>query len=154
MSRPTDHVNLDLWQLHEDIAFGRAGGKMIWQPRILAWFTDRRFENRPLPPPYTGMSDVDVYRSLGCSNRLYDDYNPCFKWVDPQGVTRKDVEIDADHICKVIETPRGTLTEIVRKTPNSWVPHRRKVVDQHARRHARVHVAARQRGVAMGSGAI
>jgi hypothetical protein len=120
MSRPTDHASLDLWQLHEDVAFGRAGGKMIWQPRILAWFTDRRFEGRPLPAPYAGMSEVDVYRSLGCSNRLYDDYNPCFKWIDPKGVARKDVEIDTDHICKVIETPKGTLTEIVRKTPNSW----------------------------------
>ena len=34
-------------QLHLDVAFGRAGGRIIWQPRILAWLTDKAFEGRP-----------------------------------------------------------------------------------------------------------
>ncbi len=69
MSRPTDHCSLDLWNFNLDVAFSRAGGMVIWQPRILAWFTDRSFTHTPLPAPYTGLSEPEVYRSLGCSNR-------------------------------------------------------------------------------------
>lgn len=119
MSRSSDHAALDLWQLHLDVAFGRARDMVIWQPRILAWFTDRNFFGQPLPAPYTGMSEAEVYRSLGCSNRIYE-YNACLRMVDGRGVTRRDEPIDETHTCRVIETPVGTLTEIVRKSPNSW----------------------------------
>ena len=118
MSRPTDHCNLDLWNFNLDVAFGRVGGMVIWQPRILAWFTDRSFTHTPLPAPYTGLSEPEVYRSLGCSNRLYF-YNDCFREIDPPGVRRHD-ERSGDLITHVVETPRGTLTERVRITPNSW----------------------------------
>ena len=53
--RPTDHRNLDLPQFNLDVAFGRAGGRILWQPRILAWFTDKRFSGEPLPERYRGM---------------------------------------------------------------------------------------------------
>ncbi len=119
MTRPTDHSEIDLWQLQLDVAFGRAQGRMIWQPRILAWFTDKRFFGQPLPAPYTTMSEPEVYRSLGCSNRIYE-YNDCFKWVDPPGVRRWDEQIDDTHLLHVIDTPRGRLTELVRRSPNSW----------------------------------
>ena len=118
MNRPTDHRNLDLWNLNLDVAYGRAGGRVIWQPRILAWFTDRYFTHTPLPAPYDGVSEPEIYRSLGCSNRLYF-FNDCFRWVDPPGVTRRDEE-HGDQITHVVDTPRGTLTERVRVTPNSW----------------------------------
>ncbi len=119
MSRPTDHRNLDLCDLNLDVAFGRAGGKVIWQPRILAWFTDRYFTKTPLPPRYEGRSEPDIYRDLGCSNRLYF-FNDSFQNVDPPGVVRRDVQPDDTHITRVIETPAGTVTEEVRVTPNSW----------------------------------
>ncbi len=119
MSRPTDHRNLDLWNLNLDVCYGRANGKVIWQPRILAWFTDRYFSNTPLPDRYNGMTEPEIYRDLGCSNRLYF-YNDCFRAVDPPSVKRMDVPSGTDHITHVIETPKGTLTEEVRVTPNSW----------------------------------
>lgn len=119
MNRATDHHNLDLWDFNLDVCYGRANGKIIWQPRILAWFTDRYFGNIPLPGRYNCMTEPEIYRDLGCSNRLYF-YNDCFRPIDPPEVVRKDVEIDSDHITHVIETPKGNLTEIVRITPNSW----------------------------------
>jgi Uroporphyrinogen decarboxylase (URO-D) len=119
MTRPSDHGALDLWQFHLDAVFGRAQGRVIWQPRILAWFTDKRFFGQPLPAPYTAMSEPEVYRSLGCSNRIYE-YNTCFKWVDPADVRRWDEQVDEAHILHVIDTPHGRLTELVRKSPNSW----------------------------------
>lgn len=118
MSRPTDHRNLDLWDLHLDVCFGRAGGKVIWQPRILAWFTDRYFTRTPLPARYQGMTEPEIYRDLGCSNRLYF-YNDAFRAIDPPGVTRRD-EQRGDLITHIIETPKGVLTEQEEITPNSW----------------------------------
>jgi hypothetical protein len=118
MSRPTDHRNLDLWDLHLDVCYGRAGGKIIWQPRILAWFTDRYFTHTPLPPRYQGMSEPDIYRDLGCSNRLYF-YNDAYRAIDPPGVTRRD-EQRGDLITHIIETPKGVVTEQEEITPNSW----------------------------------
>jgi len=52
VNKPTDHRNLDLCKLNLDVAYGRSGGKIIWQPRILAWFTDRSFFHVPLPQRY------------------------------------------------------------------------------------------------------
>ncbi len=119
MNRTTDHCNLDLWTLHEDVCYGRSDGMIIWQPRILAWFTDRYFTHTPLPGKYAGMSEPAIYRDLGCSNRLYF-YNDAYRPVDPRGVRRYDVRTDATHLTHVIDTPKGTLTELVRITPNSW----------------------------------
>jgi len=119
MNRPTDHRNLDLWNLNLDVCYGRANGMVIWQPRILAWFTDRYFTKTPLPGKYAAMSEPEIYRDLGCSNRLYF-FNDSFVNVDPPGVSRKDIRVDDEHITHVIDTPKGTLTEEVRITPNSW----------------------------------
>lgn len=118
MSRPTDHRNLDLWDLHLDVCYGRSGGRIIWQPRILAWFTDRYFTHTPLPARYQGMSEPEIYRDLGCSNRLYF-YNDAYRAIDPPGVTRRD-EQRGDLITHIIETPKGIVTEQEEITPNSW----------------------------------
>lgn len=118
MNRPTDHRNLDLWDLHHDVCYGRSNGMIIWQPRILAWFTDRYFFGTPLPARYQNKTEPEIYRDLGCSNRLYF-YNDCYRQVDTPGVVHKDIQT-GDLITHVIETPKGTLTEHVRVTPNSW----------------------------------
>ena len=119
MNRITDHRNIDLWDLNHDVCYGRANGRVIWQPRILAWFTDRYFSNTPLPGHFNGMTEPEIYRDLGCSNRLYF-YNDCFRSVDLPGIKRYDVTHGDDQIVHVIETPVGILTEEVRITPNSW----------------------------------
>ena len=73
--------------LHEDVVFGRSGGRIIWQPRILCWYTDKQFAGEPLPAPYTGLPMPEIYRRLGCSDRLYNWYNPCFRpGLDPGGL--------------------------------------------------------------------
>lgn len=119
MNRITDHRNLDLWDLNLDVCYAKSAGKIIWQPRILAWFTDRYFGNISLPGHYNGLTEPEIYRDLACSNRLYF-YNDCFRQVDYPAVIRKDVPTDASHVTHVIETPQGVLTEEVRITPNSW----------------------------------
>ena len=116
---PTDHRHQDLWQLNLDVAFGRAGGRVIWQPRILAWFTDRNFRGEALPGKFKGLSEPEVYRELGCSNRVYD-YNACFIKVDPPGVLRQQVQLDATRTRHLVTTPVGTLTTVLQQPSTSW----------------------------------
>lgn len=57
-------------KLHEDVCFGKAGGKVIWQPRIQCWIDDKIFADGKLPGKYEGMTKPEIYRDLGCSARL------------------------------------------------------------------------------------
>ena len=53
--------------LNRAIIRGQSGGKVLWQPRIICWYDDRKFRNELLPAPYTGMSIRELYEALGCS---------------------------------------------------------------------------------------
>ena len=35
--------------LNRAIIRGEAGRKVLWQPRIICWYDDRKFNNTPLP---------------------------------------------------------------------------------------------------------
>ena len=118
MARPTDHAKLDLSQLNLDVAFGRSGGKIIWQPRIIAWYWDRQFRQEPLPAPYTGMSLSQLYRALGCSNRVYD-FNACFVSHEDERVRQSSRDINATDYEVIVETPVGKQRAVNRRSPNS-----------------------------------
>lgn len=117
-SRPTDHASIDLTRLHLDVIRGRAGSKVIWQPRILAWLTDKQFAGEPLPAPYTGMDSVQLYRALGVSNRIYE-FNACFRCAEDPAVRWTHKDLDASTYEVLIETPVGSQRGIYRKSPNS-----------------------------------
>ncbi|WP_428938998.1 uroporphyrinogen decarboxylase family protein [Fontivita pretiosa] len=114
IGRPTDHRNLDLTQLHLDVCFGRAGGKIIWQPRILSWYDDKLELGQPLPPPYTGMTRPQLYRALGCSHRIYE-FNACIvPHEDPRvRVTRQQLNETDFQI--LYETPVGSQLAVYRR---------------------------------------
>ncbi len=116
--RPTDHAHLDLTQLNLGVAFGRAGGKVIWQPRILAWVTDRQFRGEPLPGPYAGMTAPQLYRALGCSNRIYD-FNACFTSTEDERVRMTRRELSATDYEVVISTPVGQQRAVYRRSQDS-----------------------------------
>lgn len=105
-------------KLHEDICFKRAGGKVIWQPRIDCWIDDRRFQHGDLPGRYKGMKKVDIYKDLGCSARIYE-YNCCFYPIYDDTIHTSHWE-EGDRIFDTIETPVGTVTHINERTPSSW----------------------------------
>jgi hypothetical protein len=115
MMRPTA---LDFTQLHLDVAFGRAGGRIIWQPRILAWMADKHLAGEALPAPYTGMTPPQLYRALGCSNRIYD-FTECFvSHEDPEvRITQRDLN-ETDYEV-VWETPIGRQRAVYRRSPRS-----------------------------------
>jgi hypothetical protein len=118
-NRPTDHANIDLTQLHLDVIRGRAGGKVIWQPRILAWLGDKWFAREPLPAPYTGMTTrPQVYRALGVSDRVYE-FGGCFRCQEDPAVRRTQKDIDSCTYEVLVETPVGTQRAVYRISPNS-----------------------------------
>ena len=63
--------------LHQEMAadervvvFGEAGGKIIWQPRIGCWYTDKQFAGEPLPAPVSSSPAPSSPRgsSAGCAS--------------------------------------------------------------------------------------
>ncbi|MGC9453725.1 MAG: uroporphyrinogen decarboxylase family protein [Phycisphaerae bacterium] len=116
--RDTDHANLDLTQLHLDVVRGRAGGKVIWQPRIGAWLSERRRRGEPLPEPYDRMSKPEIYRSLGVSNRIYD-FNRCFVSHEDERVRTTTEDIGNGRFEVRVETPAGVQRAVYETSPNS-----------------------------------
>ncbi len=108
----------DLAKLNHDVCFGKSGGKIIWQPRIGCWYSDKQFTGEPLPEPYEGMSLQDIYRALGCSDRLYQ-FNGCFRRVEhPQVRSYRKKLNDTDERI-TIETPVGKQEAVPRQSPNN-----------------------------------
>lgn len=105
-------------KLHEDVCFGKAGGKVIWQPRIQCWYDDKMFEDGKLPGRYEGMSRPELYRDLGCSARIYE-YNGCFYPIFDETIKRR-TERDGEYTRFYMETPVGTVWQELKSTPNSW----------------------------------
>lgn len=109
----------DYWQLHEDVVFGRGKGKILWQPRIECWISDKLYAEGELPGKYKGMSKVEIYKELGCSARIYE-YNDCFYRIFDPRIKQYTEELNANQIKYVIETPVGTTTKILESTGSTW----------------------------------
>jgi hypothetical protein len=106
--------------LHRAVAFGESDGRIIWQPRLGPWYTEKKFYGEALPQPYEGKSVPDIYRALGCSDRLYESFNPCFREVEPPEVHHISTYLGDGRIQHAIVTPVGTQIEITRSVRNSW----------------------------------
>ena len=108
-----EYRNLNLMKLHLDVVHGKAGGKILWQPRIGCWFSDRQFLNAALPPPFTGMELTDIYRELGCSMRLYNMFNKCLVKKNDSRVRKKNIIISPLETEQIIETPAGIVNSLI-----------------------------------------
>ena len=118
MSRPTDHANIDLRQLHLDVVRGTSKGKIIWQPRIGCWLTDKRFAGIPLPEPYEGMTVPEIYRALNCSPRIYQ-FNGCFQRMEDPRVFNTERQLSESDTEITIHTPAGKQVVVNRITSSS-----------------------------------
>ncbi len=112
-----DHLHLA--DLHRQVCFDKSNKKVIWQPRIGCWHTDKMFADGKLPEPYNGMEFYDIYRSLGVSARLYD-FNSCFKRLEHPGVKFTKEQINETDILTTVHTPVGKQTAVHRKSKNNW----------------------------------
>jgi len=109
----------DFPKLHKDVVFGRAGGRIIWQPRIGCWYTDKTFAGEEFPAPFTGMDLYEIYRELDCSARLYE-FNSCFRRVEHPGVSWSDEKLNETDTKTIIHTPVGDQVRVLRTTDSSW----------------------------------
>jgi hypothetical protein len=110
---------MDFSKLNKDVVFKKAKGKIIWQPRIDAWYRDRTFNNQDfLPEKYKGMSLKELYLDLGCSNRIYD-FNECFTKVYDIRVKKTIVNHDKYKYEEIIETPVGIISQIMLKNDSN-----------------------------------
>ena len=112
-------MTLDFATLHKDVVFGKSNGKIIWQPRIGCWYTDKKYAGEPLPEPYEGMSIPEIHRALGCSARLYWPYNLCYRRIEHPSVKRIEKQLNKTDTEITIETPVGKQLSIIRRTPNN-----------------------------------
>lgn len=108
----------DFCGLHSDILHGKAGKKVIWQPRIDCWYDDRIFKYGKLHGKYEGMNRTQLYRELGCSSRLYE-YNNCLDRFDIEPVTRRSEQLSQLHTRHYIETPAGMLTYVISRNDSN-----------------------------------
>jgi hypothetical protein len=105
--------------LHRRVAFGQSNGQILWQPRIGCWYTDKQFAGEPLPPPFTGMGMVEIYRELGCSARIYE-YNACYRAVEPPTLHRSSRWLNDTDQEFTLTTPVGRQSCVLRKVTSNW----------------------------------
>ncbi len=114
-------MQYDFPKLHRQVVFGESRGRIIWQPRIGCWVTDKEFAGEPFPAPFTGMDLYQIYRELGCSARLYE-FNACFRRIEHPAVRITTRELNATDTETTIETPVGKQVRVLHRTSSSWHP--------------------------------
>jgi hypothetical protein len=112
-------MQTDFAELHRQVVFGESGGRIIWQPRIGCWYTDKLFAGEAFPPPYTGMDLYEIYRELGCSARLYE-YNACFRRVEHPSVQISERALNETDVETTIHTPVGKQVAVRRRMTSNW----------------------------------
>mgnify|MGYP001042304060 CR=1 FL=1 len=105
-------------QLAVDIFEGKAGKKVLFQPRINCWYDDKLFLHQPLPGGLDGMSKPEMYRALGVSNRLYE-YNACFERTYDKSVRPIWEELGGGEYKQGFSTPLGEIYAILRSNTSN-----------------------------------
>lgn len=113
------HREMDLKQFHKDVIEQKAHGQVIWQPRILCWYGDRMFTHGQLPGKYKGLDSPNLYRELGCSNRIYE-YGYAIRRVEDPQVKEYEVKLSDSEIKYVKESPVGTISCIYKSNTSNY----------------------------------
>ena len=102
----------NLQDLNRRVIWRQANGKTIFQPRIGAWYDDRRYRGEELPGKFKGCSHRQIYEKIGCSDRLYD-FNACFETVYDDSVRVESIDHGNRTFTQTIHTPVGSVTQFV-----------------------------------------
>lgn len=97
--------------LNRAIIRGEAGKKVLFQPRIDCWYSDRIFRDGTLPGEYAGLSRHDLYCTLDVSPRVYE-FNGCVQAYDRVPVKRYSKKINDLETEIHFETPVGNIEYI------------------------------------------
>ena len=102
----------DYYQFQRDVIDGKAGGKILFQPRIHCWLDDKKFAGEELPGPFKGMTwHKPIHDELECSARLYE-FRDCYKVVEDETIQRSQREISELKTEYTIQTPVGSINMI------------------------------------------
>ncbi|MGN1098704.1 MAG: uroporphyrinogen decarboxylase family protein [Christensenellales bacterium] len=100
-------------KLNLDIFEGKAGKKVLFQPRINCWYDDKVFLGQDLPGELKGCSAVEMYKKLNVSNRIYDYYG-CFEKQHDKNVKFTCKELGKREMMFIYDTPVGSVNMILR----------------------------------------
>lgn len=110
---------MDFNKLNREVLFNKHHKKIIWQPRIDAWYRDRTHQGiDKLPFKYKGMSLRDIYIDLGCSNRIYD-YNECFQKVYDKTIQHSIIELNDLMYEEIFITPIGKINQLMMRNDSN-----------------------------------
>lgn len=105
-------------ELNNEVLFNKNNKKIIWQPRILAWYWDKMYAKEPLPAPFTGMTLPQIHREINASARIYE-YGLAYKISEHPKVHRTERMLNETDKEIIIETPVGKQVAIERTSPNN-----------------------------------
>jgi len=92
----------------------RKADRLLWQPRLHHWYEVNKVRGT-LPEKYEGCDLLDIYDDLGASPRAYHYFNDTLKCVEGDEV-QLQVKENRDYIYTRYKTPRGSLSQVERKT--------------------------------------
>lgn len=102
-------MNTDWEKVTYDVIDGRAGGRILFQPRILCWYSDKVFAGESLGE-FDGLRLSDIYRRLNLCNRIYE-YNACIqRVVEDKRIVHDMRQISPREREFLIRTPIGEIT--------------------------------------------
>lgn len=102
-------MNTDWEKFTYDVIDGNANGKILFQPRILCWYTDKVFKGQSLGE-FEGLPLSEIYKKLDISNRIYDYGASIQRVVDDKKIKQSVVQLNEWEREFRIETPIGNLT--------------------------------------------
>jgi len=93
---------------------GRNADRLVWQPRLHHWYYVNKARGT-LPKEYCRCDVLDVYDDLDASPRAYHFFNGTVKCVEGRKVQLR-VKEDEEHVYSKYVTPKGSITQVERKT--------------------------------------
>jgi hypothetical protein len=95
--------------------FNRAAAdRLVWQPRLHHWHEVNKVRGT-LPEQYKGISLLEIYDDLGASPRAYHYFNGTVRCTEGDKVEHI-VKEDEKHFYSRYKTPKGSITQVERKT--------------------------------------
>jgi len=92
----------------------RETDRIVWQPRLHHWYYVNKARGT-LPRRYEGAGILEVYDDLDASPRGYHYFNDTVRCVEGDKVQLR-VKEEADRVISKYITPKGSLTQVERKT--------------------------------------
>jgi len=93
---------------------GGKADRLVWQPRLHYWYEVNKARGT-LPKRFKGWNILEIYDELDASPRGYHFFNDTIRCIEGDKVEAQ-VKEKGDFVYTKFRTPRGSLTQVERKT--------------------------------------